>query len=87
MIGFHWFKTNIDSTRAITEKRRKDTCKQTHDSVKKIAEMSIRSREERARGGDFFGFVSAVLSDVTRKLEGGFADVCKSNPYCFRCHS
>ena len=50
MIGFHLFKTKIDPTRAITEKKRKDTCKQTHDSVKKIAEMSIRSREERARG-------------------------------------
>ena len=36
--------------------------------------MSIRLREERARGGDFFGFVSSVLSDVMRKLEGGFSD-------------
>ena len=55
-----------DSTRAID--------KQTHELVRENFTMSIRFREERARGGDFFGFVSSVLSDVTGKLEGGFSD-------------
>ena len=37
----------------------------------------IRTREDRIRTNnteDFFDFVSSVLTDVNRKLEGGFAN-------------